>query len=364
MDLNGSGDEDNTEKWVRGSYEGDLEDKESQGKRKRQRISQERLECLEKATRVSYPQDVVDILMLPISERSLPQNMRILITRILWGLKPYPLPDVTDYESRCECHFMVYLDHVGALEYQCRKHFGLDGQWTHLDILYVITQFYGPPFKRIAEIDFPCPCTREDFRRLLIAHFTLMHTMTNLQVSEGDDGLKVLLSKRFPRAPPSNIRIKLGKWVRARDFEVANLRIEWTDDLAEHLQLVDNTTIRIFHHISFLFGSKVSQNVYPAGLRHETMWTLALLFPRSDRKTQEWLEYKRMENGGVHPDVKLQSVLLDFAAPKHLQHYPFWRERLILLRKHIDRASPHQKHSRDFSKTPVTWTNGSTPGLR
>ena len=49
-------------------------------------------------------------------------------------------------------------------------------------------------------------------------------------------------------------RVRLEKIFNARNLErIAGIRIQWTDNLAEHLSLVDNDRkVAIFHHASFL----------------------------------------------------------------------------------------------------------------
>jgi hypothetical protein len=99
--------------------------------------------------------------------------------------------------------------------------------------------------------------------------------------------------------------VKLEKIFNARNLgRIAGIEIEWTNNLADHLRLTDgDKKVAIFHHASFLEcqlkrytcaryipqnGADHSSPLFPDGLIEETIRTLALLFPQSDRDSNKW----------------------------------------------------------------------------
>jgi hypothetical protein len=57
-----------------------------------------------------------------------------------------------------------------------------------------------------------------------------------------------------PRQTPSNERVKLEKTFVAKNLgRIAGIQIVWTDNLADHLRLLEHDTqVAIFQHASFL----------------------------------------------------------------------------------------------------------------
>ena len=77
--------------------------------------------------------------------------------------------------------------------------------------------------------------------------------------------------------------------------------------------------------------------MFPAGLIEETLRTLALLFPQSDKDTKRW--FKR----------NVSSAKVDFnaircgqlrAEDRHIDQFKFWRDRLVVLKQVFDEAEP------------------------
>ncbi len=81
--------------------------------------------------------------------------------------------------------------------------------------------------------------------------------------------LKALLEGRFHILASTNksiIRVKLDRLFISRNLErIAGLKIVWTDNLSDHLQLWrDDTEVAIYHHASFLEHQKKSP-IFPDG---------------------------------------------------------------------------------------------------
>jgi hypothetical protein len=85
---------------------------------------------------------------------------------------------------------------------------------------------------------------------------------------------------------------------------------------------------------------------FPSGFAKETLDTLSLLFPSTDRKTKHWLE------GELRADSVVSKVDLGLLrvgsikaghSSRRLENYRFWRDRLGALRDAIDEATPPSK---------------------
>ncbi|KAH9889671.1 hypothetical protein F4778DRAFT_773285 [Xylariomycetidae sp. FL2044] len=120
---------------------------------------------------------------------------------------------------------------------------------------------------------------------------------------------------------------------------IAGVDIHWTNNLADHLRLMnDDTVVCVFHHSTFLRSARDSP-VFPPGLIEETLQTLALLFPKYDRSTRQWyrdMAWKRgldaslVENGGPHLH----------GHGRQIESFRYWHDRLIVLKQVYDESRP------------------------
>ncbi|KAI0148958.1 hypothetical protein BJ166DRAFT_536558 [Pestalotiopsis sp. NC0098] len=153
-------------------------------------------------------------------------------------------------------------------------------------------------------------------------------------------------------APPqldyANVRLPklFNAWSIAA---VAGIELVFTDNLADHLRLVDDSTLCIFHHASFL---ELQQNsMFPDGFIDETLCTLALLFPQADFSTaqrrtimagskQKWFQALRHEHKDLVLDPRLVLCGNLKAENRQIDCFYFWRDRLIILKQAFDEATP------------------------
>ncbi|EFY99214.1 hypothetical protein X797_002444 [Metarhizium robertsii] len=135
-----------------------------------------------------------------------------------------------------------------------------------------------------------------------------------------------------------NDGIKLEQMFTAVNLErIAGIRIKPTDNLADHLRMIDeeDKVVAIFHHTAFL--RRQTSCLYPDGLREETLRTLSLLFPRHDEQTRKWLRR--------HPEsyridmalLKCDPMRLD---NRQIEKFHFWHDRLIILKQAFDQSRP------------------------
>ncbi|KAJ2895773.1 hypothetical protein MKZ38_006166 [Zalerion maritima] len=134
--------------------------------------------------------------------------------------------------------------------------------------------------------------------------------------------------------------VKLEKMFTGPNLgRIGGLRIVWTDNLADHLRLSDDDQhVYIFHHASFLERQRQScDGILPPGLAEETMQTLTLLFPSSDRKIRKWF-LKLPEASSLDRRV-VQCGRLK-ADHRKIDRFVFWRDRLVILKQAFDEAQP------------------------
>jgi hypothetical protein len=111
--------------------------------------------------------------------------------------------------------------------------------------------------------------------------------------------------------------------------------------------------VAIFHHASFLecqlkkyvslststqTETKPSSPLFPGGLIEETIRTLALLFPQSDRATQRW--FNALSSHHLHLDSKACKSRRLRADDRHIANFPFWHDQLVILKQVFDEAEP------------------------
>ncbi|KAK6836451.1 hypothetical protein PG987_006946 [Apiospora arundinis] len=165
--------------------------------------------------------------------------------------------------------------------------------------------------------------------------------------------LKAFLADHFNDPPIlSHEGMKLEKTFLARNLtKIGGIEIIWTDNLVDHLRLSDDDTkVHIFHHASFLeYQKHSSETLLPEGLAAETLQTLALLLPATDRKTRRWLSCltsvdKRLAHGG-----RLKTEL------RQIERFRFWQDRLIMIKQTYDEAQP---------KTLTQWWHDRRNGVQ
>ncbi|KAG4431413.1 hypothetical protein IFR05_013105 [Cadophora sp. M221] len=132
--------------------------------------------------------------------------------------------------------------------------------------------------------------------------------------------------------------VKLERIFNAGNLgRISGIEIEWTNNLADHLRLVDeDKKVAIFYHASFL-ECQLKSKLYPDGLVEETIQTLALLFPNTDKITRKWF---RKMCGVQNLDSKVMKCGRLRAEDRHIENFQFWHDRLIILKQVFDEAEP------------------------
>ncbi|KAH8779343.1 hypothetical protein BGZ57DRAFT_821832 [Hyaloscypha finlandica] len=151
--------------------------------------------------------------------------------------------------------------------------------------------------------------------------------------------------------------VKLERTFNARNLcQIGGISIVLTDNLADHLRMIDDEDkkVAIFHHASFLkcqqrYISILSAHVrthqtnsisavFPPGLIEETLRTLSLLFPQSDKGTAKWF---RKQPYSLHIDSQVVKCGRLKADDRQIEKFKFWHDRLVILKQVFDESRPN-----------------------
>ncbi|KAI1085333.1 hypothetical protein F5B20DRAFT_521903 [Whalleya microplaca] len=179
-----------------------------------------------------------------------------------------------------------------------------------------------------------------------------------------EDSLKDLVKEQFSESQVLDTHnVRLSKSFNAWAINViGGLRIRFTDNLADHLLLVDDDTkVLIFHHVSFLECQQ--RSLFPQGLVEEILRTLALLFPQSEFSSlRRGRNHRRVWFRKICPNVKQYKIDPRIilcgslrAEDRHIERFNFWRDRLIILKQAYDESTP---------KTASQWWHDRRNGER
>ncbi|KAF2685469.1 hypothetical protein K458DRAFT_417520 [Lentithecium fluviatile CBS 122367] len=154
-----------------------------------------------------------------------------------------------------------------------------------------------------------------------------------------EGSVKGLLASYFDEPQVlSNSGIRFEKTFTACNLErIAGIKIRWTNNLADHLRMVDDDDklVAVFHHATFL--EQQTSRLYPPSLIDETLRTLTLLFPQRDKRTRKWLASLPSSPPIDKRLGRLGSLHLD---DRQIETYQFWHDRLIILKQAFDEARP------------------------
>ncbi|KAL1645030.1 hypothetical protein SLS58_004101 [Diplodia intermedia] len=152
-----------------------------------------------------------------------------------------------------------------------------------------------------------------------------------------NDSLRAFVSNHFEPARQSAGYVRLPKLFNARNLELlAGIKVSWTNNLSDHLRLRDDDKeVLVFHHATFLEQSRT--DIFPPGFCKETLRTLSLLLPSSDKRTAKWYKKQRSLENLDGRAVRLPHLRTD---DRQIENFHFWRERLVLLKQVFDEAEP------------------------
>ncbi|KAK4213932.1 hypothetical protein QBC37DRAFT_473008 [Rhypophila decipiens] len=160
-----------------------------------------------------------------------------------------------------------------------------------------------------------------------------------------EGSLKEMVDSHFSRrCVLSCDRVKLPKSFNSWSVEtIGGIKIVFTNNLADHLLLVDDDTrVLIFHHVSFLECHRLAK---------ETLDTLALLFPITKMRAESsWFRRKtclRPEPSTTPIDERLLHCGSLQTEERQIERFYYWRDRLVILKQAYDDATP--------TLSPIRW---------
>ncbi|KAI1329214.1 hypothetical protein F5Y16DRAFT_114780 [Xylariaceae sp. FL0255] len=129
---------------------------------------------------------------------------------------------------------------------------------------------------------------------------------------------------------------------------IGGLKIKFTDNLADHLRLVeDDTIVLVFHYASFLECQENS--IFPDQFVNETLRTLALLFPQAEfgssrrgaNRKRAWFQKLCSESTSCLVDSRATLCGNLRTEDRQIERFTYWRDRLIMIKQVYDDATPH-----------------------
>ncbi|KAK4139629.1 uncharacterized protein C8A04DRAFT_40552 [Dichotomopilus funicola] len=118
--------------------------------------------------------------------------------------------------------------------------------------------------------------------------------------------------------------------------KIANIRVLWTNDLAEHLTM-RGKFLYLFSQVAVLKRirmSGTSNNLLPPGLLDETVETLNLLIPQGNPPCNVWIS-KEVSRLGLDPQLQYRTT-----TNRSTRAYSYWQGRLLDLSDAFDKTKP------------------------
>lgn len=149
------------------------------------------------------------------------------------------------------------------------------------------------------------------------------------------------LERRFAVNVKPATDFRMPRSFNARTFaKVAGINVQWSRELTRHLEVAGNdNVIAIFHSITALdlYEKSGMGTIFPPGFLEETRRTLSLVLPIADDKTKSWLKSEQRK-------TKLDPVIASCphlpAAQRHIKNFPFWGDRLVIIKDVYDEHQP------------------------
>lgn len=77
--------------------------------------------------------------------------------------------------------------------------------------------------------------------------------------------------------------------------------------------------------------------MFPAGLINETLQTIALLLPPTDKETKKWFKTQISRRNLDSEAIKCDRLKTQ---DRQIENFKFWHDRLVILKQFFDEAEP------------------------
>ncbi|KUJ21226.1 uncharacterized protein LY89DRAFT_770466 [Mollisia scopiformis] len=295
----------------------------------------------------SVPLHRIDQLQGSLRKTPNTPTFSLAVTRTIWTTGP-PMPGFQLRDKEYRSYFVhIYKELTAAA---CSG----DSQipdLTHKQILEIVQQLkVHPCTKSEAQDFFRSASNNNDAQRIERAVILAAGLLVPLNFKAGggarrgatvswenNDTLSQMAEKEFAarlqtssaartKCPSCNRVTKFPRSFNARQLtRIAGFEIIWTNNLLDHLLLEDDDgtlKVYIFHQAKILeHHLSLANTIIPSKLSKETLHTLAMLIPRSDRRVRKW--YKGLQKTHVlDPGV----LSLEYLKPelRDIDHFKFW----------------------------------------
>lgn len=298
------------------------------------------------------------------------RELQSILAKRLWDEPPQRLfngEDVTELDLTS--YFVYYTD-------QCNQALHDGGRSTsvncHRDILEVVDCLKNGVLPDVLRQTVPCvDCdnniTKKEGSINLAARLLLMMNFGKYRYAichrkglewEGVSMRDFLFKHFSDTSMLSSERIRLEKTFHAQSlYRVGGVDIIPTNNLTDHLRLsTDDKAVEIFHHVSFLEYQRnkyvraihiselwlrriYGRSMFPDGLIDETLRTIALLFPQSERPVQNWFQ-SFCSSQETTIDLRLLKCGQLRSDDRQMKNFRFWHDRLVILKQVYDEAEP------------------------
>ncbi|KAH7397960.1 hypothetical protein BKA64DRAFT_53869 [Cadophora sp. MPI-SDFR-AT-0126] len=188
------------------------------------------------------------------------------------------------------------------------------------------------------------------------------HVINQVPIQWGDCTLRIVIHSQFNTTKELSTPVRLERIFTAASLEhIANIKIVWTDNLADHLRMSeDDTQVAVYSHAQFLkLDQYHDQKFFPVGFVEETLLTLALLLPRGDPQVSQWFkDQQKMKGLHNRVDREAASGRRLKAAERQISKFSYWHDRLVILKQAFDESQPRTLWQWwNDRRNPVQWYN-------
>ncbi|KAH6612285.1 hypothetical protein B0J18DRAFT_470399 [Chaetomium sp. MPI-SDFR-AT-0129] len=297
------------------------------------------------ATAVGNP-----LLQSPVFSNSpLPESLKAAILENLWPLPAGLAPQQTGQFSTYFAHFEQECS-PSLSSYHSIRSFG--DKFTILAIMKANSTLSLTDLLTIIRATNPALAADED-KLLASIEFTVrLWLMVNVRITMPAQRHVLALCLPWPKTqsladvlqritqpPISHISTteRFSDSLNVVDMrKIANIRVLWTSDLAEHLTM-RGKFLYLFSQVAVLKRirmSGTSNNLLPPCLMDETLETLNLLIPQGNPPCNVWIS-KEVSRLSLDPQLQYRTT-----ANRSTRAYSYWQGRLLDLSDAFDKTKP------------------------
>jgi len=209
-----------------------------------------------------------NILSCSLQQALLPNHKREILGH-LWDLNSLPR-DLTDASSWGDGYFLYYKEQCTATTPNFQE---MQGISTHQDVVDIAHCLRNPDATRrsvkgsVTQVSSDSEAGDPESRMLRSINFAVRlwlmldvgdylsgFTLGQTQLHWGNQTIRSLIESEFNKKSVLESKTKLEKMFNAYSLEtVAGIKIYWTNNLADHLRMMDDDSmVAIFHHAFFL----------------------------------------------------------------------------------------------------------------